>query len=126
MTAIKTKKSDSYKTPEWILNMFGDWFDPCPYNENPIVDGLNIEWQHKTFINPPYSNIIGWVEKAISENNKGKQIVLLLPLDCTTKWYRRLIEERAIIMFIGSRCVKFEGKNIARGHIFAILLKDEI
>ena len=29
--------------------MFEGWFDPCPLNDNPDVDGLNIEWKDKTY-----------------------------------------------------------------------------
>ena len=117
---IKTKPSDSWNTPDWILNIFDNWFDPCPYNNRPIIDGLDIEWEHKTFINPPYSNILGWVEKSITEWKKGKQVALLLPLDCSTKWYRRLMEEKAVVMYINGR-VAFDGKNVARSHILVVL-----
>jgi|TARA_Y100000034_G_scaffold131950_1_gene193785 hypothetical protein len=111
---------DNHKTPQWIMNIFSNWFDPCPLNDNPTFDGLSIEWEHKSYVNPPYSNILGWVEKAIEENKKGKQIALLLPLDCSTKWYRRLIEVNAIIFYLSGR-VLFEGKHVARSHIIVIL-----
>ena len=104
--------------------MFDNWFDPCPFNpdydSSKDVDGLKIDWKNKTFVNPPYSNILGWVEKSIEENKKGKQITLLLPMDSSTKWYRRLIEEKAVIFYIGGR-VLFDGKHIARSHILVTL-----
>lgn len=43
-------------------------FDPCPYKHNVnIWDGLNIEWQERNFINPPYSQKLkeAFVLKAI-------------------------------------------------------------
>lgn len=101
--------NDNYKTPNWLLQIFGDWFDPCPYNKYFEVDGLKIDWEDKTYVNPPYSNPLPWIIKAIEENKKGKQIALLLKLDCSTKWFRLLIENNAHILFINER-VKFNGK----------------
>lgn len=99
----KTKNKDSWATPKWIMEIFGDWFDPCPLNYNPQVDGLNIEWKDKTYVNPPYSSPIKWVEKAIEENKKGKTIVLLLKVDTSTKWYMKLVEANANILFVHKR-----------------------
>jgi hypothetical protein len=100
---------DSYHTPNWILNIFNGWFDPCPYNPNPTIDGLKLDWKDKTYCNPPYSNPKPWVVKAIEENKKGKQIALLLKLDCSTEWFKLLTEADAHIFFINER-VKFNGK----------------
>lgn len=78
---------DSWATPEWIMGLFGDWLDPCPLNDNPIVNGLNTDWENKTYVNPPYSNPKPWVEKAIAESNKGKTIAMLLKVDTSTQWF---------------------------------------
>ena len=107
-TQLKTKESDNYKTPQWIMDMFEDWFDPCPLNPNPTIDGLNIEWKDKTYVNPPYSNPLPWVLKAIDENKQGKKIALLLKLDCSTKWFMALQNANAHFLFINER-VKFNG-----------------
>ena len=101
--------NDNYKTPEWLMFLFKDFYDPCPLNPNPEIDGLKIEWKGKTYVNPPYSNPLPWVEKAIEENKKGKYIILLLKLDCSTKWFRLLIEAGAHILFVNER-IKFNGK----------------
>lgn len=55
MENIRTKESDSRATPYWLKAVFSDWFDPCPLNPNPEIDGLKLEWPDKTFVNPPYS-----------------------------------------------------------------------
>jgi hypothetical protein len=101
--------SDNYNTPKWIMDLFENWFDPCPLNPNPQIDGLNIEWRDKTYVNPPYSSPLLWVIKAIEENKKGKQIALLLKLDCSTKWFLMLQNANAHIMLINER-VRFNGK----------------
>jgi len=46
---IKTKSCDNRATPEWIMDLFKDYFDPCPLNPNPTTDGLKLEWKDKTF-----------------------------------------------------------------------------
>lgn len=110
---IKTKKTDSRATPQWLLGMFEDWFDPCPLNPNPEIDGLKIDWEDKTYVNPPYSNgnIQRWVNKAINEAKKGKRIVMLLPADTSTKYHLDLISAGARIFFSHGR-ISFIGYDM--------------
>jgi len=97
--------TDNWRTPKWLMNIFGSWFDPCP--SNPTFDGLKIEWESHTYVNPPYSNPLPWVKKAIDENEKGKTVVMLLRVDCSTKWYKLLMEQHPHIAFFNER-IKFE------------------
>lgn len=62
--------TDSYPTPTWLLNCFEGFFDPCPLNDSPTFDGLSIDWKKKTYVNPPYSNPLPWVKKAIRERER--------------------------------------------------------
>ena len=48
--------TDSYLSPGWILKMFDGWFDPCPLNDNPIEDGLKIEFKIWTVILNPFKS----------------------------------------------------------------------
>lgn len=114
------KESDNYETPSWIKIMFDGWFDPCPLNPSPTIDGLKIDWKDKTFVNPPYSEPLLWVLKAIEENKKGKNIALLLKLDCSTKWFLLLTNANAHIVFINER-VRFNGKTPPFPNMLAIL-----
>lgn len=98
--------NDHYPTPNWLMDVFRSWFDPCPLNES--TNGLNVEWINFTYVNPPYSNPLPWVEKAIEESNKGKTIVMLLPVDTSTKWFRMLIENNAHIFYHHGR-LSFNG-----------------
>jgi hypothetical protein len=120
LAEISTKPSDNYATPSWIMSMFEGWYDPCPLNPNPTVDGLKEDWKDKTYVNPPYSNPLPWVLKSIEENKKGKRIALLLKLDCSTRWYRELMNANAHIIFINER-VKFSGKPPLFSCFIAIL-----
>lgn len=87
--------NDNYSTPEWIKEMFEGFWDPCPLDPNPKINGLLLDWKDKTFVNPPYSNTQEWVNKAIEENKKNKLIIMLLRMDTSTKWFRDLLENGA-------------------------------
>jgi len=108
MSSIKDKRSkemsDNYNTPSWIKEIFKDWYDPCPISKGELreFDGLG-SWKDRTFVNPPYSKPMPWVEKAIAENKKGKMIVMLLKVNTSTKWFARLIEAKAEIMWFNKR-----------------------
>ena len=112
--------SDNYSTPNWIIEIFKGWYDPCPLNQDYEIDGLKLDWELRNYVNPPYSNPLPWVLKAIEEQNKGKTTALLLKLDCSTKWYRALQEADAHFLFINER-VKFNGKAPPFPNMIAIL-----
>lgn len=101
--------NDNYATPEWLMNVFEDWYDPCPLDPNPEIDGLSIEWKKKTYVNPPYSNPLPWVLKAIEEKNKGNTIVMLLRADSSTKYFQKCQEHGEVIYF--GRRIKFNGRT---------------
>jgi len=100
---IETKPTDQFPTDAWLMEVFNGWYDPCPLNANPEIDGLTTEWAPKTYVNPPYSNPAPWVEKAIFENKNGRTVVMLLKLDTTTKWFRALKEAGAHFLWLGER-----------------------
>jgi hypothetical protein len=54
-------------------------------------------------VNPPYSNPLPWILKSIEENKKGKFVVLLVKVDCSTKWYMQLVNANAHIIFLNER-----------------------
>jgi len=106
------KGNDECATPDWILKgLFRGWYDPCPLSQGLVErDGLHSEWVgDRIFLNPPYSNPLPWVEKAIAESKKGKTVVLLLKHDSSTKWYAKLHEEGAHFLPITGR-LSFSGK----------------
>lgn len=86
-----------------------DYFDPCPFPRPDDLDGLDIEWGEKTYVNPPFGSfekfpgkrpigITAWIRKAITEYKKGKKIVLVYPID---KWVHMMIAEGADIRNMG-------------------------
>ena len=103
---INRSKTDSWATPPDLLNKLKikynlSDFDPCPYNPdfdiNNDINGLDIEWADRTFVNPPYSDLkttkksLGWVEKSHIECQKGKFIVMLIPARTDTTWFHDII-----------------------------------
>lgn len=73
-------------------------FDPCPYPLPEGFDGLTCEWGQSNYVNPPFGSIMhqgkkkgptAWVRKAIEEYQKGKDVILVYPID---KWVLMLIK----------------------------------
>tara|TARA_R110000796_G_scaffold2298_3_gene9127 strand:- start:2188 stop:2598 length:411 start_codon:yes stop_codon:yes gene_type:complete len=132
---INKSKSDSWSTPQNIKDKLNeefnfDNFDPCPLNENPNFNGLEIEWAKKTFCNPPYSKLkttkkngLGWIEKAHNEAQKGKLIVLLIPARTDTSWFHNIIlKNNYEIRFIKGR-IRFNNKGSAPFPSIYIIMK---
>lgn len=63
-------------------------FDPCPCPRPEGYDGIIVEWGKSNYINPPFCRAdafrghgaTAFVRKAIEEAKKGKQSVLILPV----------------------------------------------
>ncbi|AXH79166.1 MAG: DNA N-6-adenine-methyltransferase [Circular genetic element sp.] len=113
---------DNYKTDEWILKMFHGWFDPCPLDPEWKQDGLLRAWKRNTFVNPPYSNPLPWVRRAIQDNKEyGFTIVMLLKHDSSTEWYRLLHEAGAKFLLVSGRLKHQTGKGAAFPSVLAVL-----
>ena len=69
--------------------------------------GLEAEWSKyhdQIYINPPYSNPLPWVEKAIIERDLNPcVIVMLLKHDSSTQWWAKLHEAGARFLPIMGR-----------------------
>ena len=105
-------------SPRWLLDMFSDWFDPCP--PNPTFDGLKIPWKKKNYVNMPFNNKVPWIDKAIEEQALENTSALLLPHDTRAIWYAdKVLPNSEVLMFRGN----FEldnGKHTRYGMILAI------
>ena len=116
--------NDNHKTPSWILKIFEDWFDPCPLNPEPDFDGLEVDWKEKTFVNPPYSNPMPWVEKAIKENQESYcTVIMLLKMDSSTKWFAKLVEAKAEFLWFSRRLKFNDGKGSPDFASMLVILK---
>lgn len=108
-------------------------FDPCPFPKPDDFDGLTAEWGQSSYVNPPFGAVMhegrkkgmtAWVRKAIAEQEKGKRVVLVYPID---KWVLMLVKAGAEIRNLGD--VKWlatedgsEGKGTGR-HIACFILE---
>ncbi len=119
---IRNFKGDNYRTPRWLKNIFRNWYDPCPLNSTPKFDGLKTNWLSKTYVNPPYSNPLPWVKKAVEESKKGKTIVMLLRLDSSTEWYKILVENKAHFLWLNER-IRFANNSPSNFPSMLVILK---
>ena len=117
-TKLMFKSScDNWKTPDDVYDKLNEEFhfdfDPCPLNEKPDFDGIEIEWGNVNFVNPPYSKISNWCKKAYEEFKKGKTVVLLIPSRTDTKYWHDYIMKATEIRFIKGRLKFGDSKNSA-------------
>jgi len=98
---LSTVSFQSWQTPFWFYTRLAKrWtftLDAAADKQNTLCtnwydgtegcDGLIEPWDFVTYCNPPYKNIMPWVEKAITEAERGSTSVLLLPARLETKWF---------------------------------------
>jgi site-specific DNA-methyltransferase (adenine-specific) len=96
ISAYKGKKSDDWFTPKWLYDSlkeeFNIDFDPCPYRDSE-KRGLIDHWGKRVFVNPPYSQLDAWFEKAMNELELGNSelIIFLVFARTGTKWFHKYI-----------------------------------
>lgn len=107
---VFSSASDEWATPAETFNALDAEFsftdDACPLGGD--VNGLLREWGSPCFVNPPYSDITPWMEKATLEWHAGKTIVLLVPSRTCTRWWHDYAMKATEIRFIRGR-LKFGG-----------------
>ncbi len=105
---MKWSGNDNYSTPEYLRHALDDEFgfdlDPCPLNEHPTLDGLDMSWDRKrVFVNPPWSDITPWVNKAF--DSKAQVVCFVLPARTDTAWFHALKDGGAELRFFRKRVV---------------------
>lgn len=59
------------------------------------------EW---AYCNPPYGRMVGeWIARAVSEQARGVNIIMLLPARTDTAWFHQLVYPHAEIRFLRGR-----------------------
>lgn len=100
---------DEYCTPTHLAEKLGLWdLDPCSNARSKIQalktfrldngqDGIilanKVDAKTKTFINPPYSDVMPWVEAYAHV-----RFCFLLKFDPSTKWFAELIENCELVL----------------------------
>jgi phage N-6-adenine-methyltransferase len=140
--SLFSRNSDDHETPKQLFDFLNSVFeftlDPCARDtiesqkriktEVQITkddDGLIGSWDNKsTFVNPPYSKISKWIDKAINEYNsridnwkkgiKPEPIVLLVPARTDTRWWHKIVSQHSSkVVFIKGRLKFNNGKTNA-------------
>ncbi len=116
--------SDLYETPPEV---FGYWnhlfqFDidvcaepataKCERYITAEQNALTQDWgpfgePTKVWLNPPYSNPLPWIEKAIEQTEKGVFTLGLLPADTSTKWFHLLTTTPNVTLVYAKGRIRF-------------------
>lgn len=116
--------TDTWETPQDLYDRLNKKYnfqlDPCCNEHNrkcPVgfdiaKNGLISEWaSYKSiFMNPPYSEVAKWIQKAYAESKKGCTVVCLVKSCTDTKWWHEYALKAHEIIFIKGR-VKFGGSK---------------
>ena len=112
---------DFWATPDFIFNWLDDQFNfdvdlaasennhKCPFYFTEEHNALEREWGEswnisRGFLNPPYSDIAPWVEKAIAENLlNGFETAMLIPTPNGEKYYENVFKYASKIIYITGR-----------------------
>lgn len=116
-------------------------FDPCPFPKPEDFDGLTCDWGLSSYVNPPFGSILhkgpgdkgprkkgatAWARKALEEQQKGKRVVLVHPID---KWVLMLLAAGARVENLGDvRWCATEDRRPGPGtgrHIAAFILEPD-
>ncbi len=114
MANVNNHKSKSNKafrdftqTPKWVFNAFNKTYQYnldgaalpisalCEKYLTPKQDSLKVDWskllktekQPSVWINPPYSNILPWVQQSIKQQQKGVLSTLFVPHENRAQWW---------------------------------------
>jgi len=60
-------------------------------------------WPDHSYCNPPFSNKKVFILRAVASNALGSEVLLYLPFDPTTDWFRLLYQQNALIMIFMKR-----------------------
>ena len=113
--------TDLAPSPKWLLELLDGFSDVCP--PRPFYDMLKHPWDNRNYCNPPYSDKIPWIKKAIEEQKKGHTTVMLLPAAVGAVWYHELVVPNAIILFFRGRLELDNGKHPRYDSMLAIFTK---
>lgn len=113
-----SKLRDSYETPAWLFDYLNGIckfdLDAAATEQNKkcasyLKDGLSEPWIGQVFCNPPYSNIMPWLMKAVIETQSDncKRAVFVLPAELSTKWGSYCVNNAAQIIFLVGGRVQF-------------------
>lgn len=133
-SAWKGSATDEWPTPqkfyEQLVLKHGPFdLDPCATQESAKCerfftledDGLAHPWAPaRVFMNPPYSNVAAWMQKALDESRRGAFVCALVPARVDTAWWHDYAE-KARYEFVRGR-LKFGAATASAPFASAVVL----
>lgn len=95
-----TSEFDSIPTPDWFLRMFEGFHDPFPLGCSEPVEP---EEGARIFVNPGYSRKEDAAELCIRWHKAGHYVVMLVPIESSTRFAKRMIQYGVERMFFERR-----------------------
>lgn len=135
---LMSSDSDEWMTPPDLVESIRGFFlrlsggksgitlDPASMPHNPTGadafytasdDGLKHMWRGNVFCNPPYSQALDFVDKALT-STRADTILMLLPARTETKWGQLLLSYSPAACFLKGR-LKFGSPNPLRAPMSA-------
>lgn len=112
----QTPARDAWSTPPEIAQYWVDRYflqlDVCASATNHKCgdyytaqdDGLAQPWDRRAWCNPPYSDIMPWVQKALESKH---YTVLLLPARTDSKWFHAITSSDRVSWFLSRGRIRF-------------------
>ena len=132
LDVLTSQETDEWSSPRELVEpideaISGFDLDPCsgaeqsPFAANTYTetdDGLSQSWQGRVWVNPPYSGVGDWVDKAA--DCEAETVVFLCKGDSSTNWRHRALESATCVLAIDHRLSFGDGDNAApfASHIF--------
>jgi hypothetical protein len=95
------------------------------------TDGLMQQWRGTIFCQPPYSRMMEFTDKLITEYEAGRTTaaIMLAPTSTSTKWFQKAGRAASAICFTNGKSLKFVGPdgkkaNPWQGHAFFYFGRD--
>lgn len=108
MAILRVSKTASsrqgWSTPQWLFAHYNSRYlftldaaasphnAKTPFFYSEAEDGLKLPWKGRVWLNPPYNNILLWVERAyLYTRDSGSEVelvCLLLPVRTSTHWFQ--------------------------------------
>lgn len=81
----------------------------CDVYIDEETDTLVTDWGNDElcWLNPPYSNVRPFLEKAVAETANGNATIALLKNDCSTKWFDYAVNHATAVIFITNGRIGF-------------------
>ena len=133
---LMSHKSDEWCTPMEFFARLDDEFhfalDAAASMSNRKCeifyshDSLNCSWSGfgNVFVNPPYSQVKGFVKKAYEESLNGCDVVCLVPARTDTKWWHEYAMRADEIRFVKGR-IKFVDPSTEARNSAPTLVRNE-